>query len=429
MNTLEFDRTYRVTVSDTNENGDGFVKLNGIAVFIHGLVTGDTADIRITERRKNYCLGECVSLIEPSAYRTAPVCENFRKCGGCSLCHVSYEFENDIKAETVKNALRRAKLPYDMVCATKYAPERVGYRNKIGLRYSKNDNAFGYYSPDAHELMRIDSCALCGGMINEIAEFTNRNIDLFGSTIPERIFIRESKHNHVISLYFGDKTDSAKRYAEAINEHFGGKAIVTFSGSGGEKIEDEYLGIRLRFASESFRQVNHAAAEILLETVAEYAVREKFTSALDLYCGSGMFGLMLAKRFPEASIFGVEIEEAAIRQARENSRMNSLTNISFKCADAASGGSDFITENGRDNIPELVVVDPPRAGLSAKMREVLKEYAPDRIIYVSCNPQTMARDAADLCTQGYTISAVTPVNMFPLTSHVECVVLMSRVPK
>ena len=182
----------------------------------------------------------------------------------------------------------------------------------------------------------------------------------------------------------------------------------------------------MRFASEVFRQVNHDAAEILMELVCDFAAEEPFSYAADLYCGSGAFGLVLAKRFPHARFFGLEIDRDAIRAAKAHADANGLTNIEFVCSDAASFDGRIPAGDGSFYPPELVVVDPPRAGLSDKMRAGLVKLSPKRLAYVSCNPQTMARDLAELVRGGYELERVTPVNMFPMTKHVECVVCLCR---
>jgi len=186
-------------------------------------------------------------------------------------------------------------------------------------------------------------------------------------------------------------------------------------------IEDEILGLKMRFSSEAFRQVNSEAFSKLLSIVHEMADNFPFKCAADLYCGSGIIGLSLAKIFPEAKFWGIEINSYAVADAKYNAQTNELKNIEFFCGDAAA----FRTKIGKIYSPELVIVDPPRAGLSTKMREGLFALSPKKIIYVSCNPQTLARDIAALGNT-YTVKRAVPVNMFPMTKHCEAVVLLSR---
>ncbi len=423
------NQTHRLTITDMNENGDGFARLDSLAVFTPGLVPGDTADVEITESRKNYAVGRCVRLAEASEHRIPPVCPSFGRCGGCTLCHVSYDFENSVKRNSVKAALRRAKLPYDLVEPTRSTPARTAYRNKIGLHYDAASRTFGYYARESYDILPFDGCLLCGGDMNEIVRFTNAHPGLLAPLHPTDLFLRRSHDGRVTVSVYGNPGDIAPYRAAVTAEYpaVGDVLLVTEGGNSGEKyVTEAYMGVEMRISSEVFRQVNHDAAEILMELVRDFAGEVPFSYAADLYCGSGAFGLVLAKTFPSARFFGLEIDRDAIRAAKANAERNGLTNIRFVCADAAAFDGRIPDGDGGFYPPELVVVDPPRAGLSEKMREGLIKLAPERLAYVSCNPQTMARDLAELVRGGYAVRRVTPVNMFPMTRHCECVVLLSR---
>jgi 23S rRNA (uracil1939-C5)-methyltransferase len=427
----ESSKKYRVDVTDMNENGDGFVRIDRMAVFIPGLVAGDTADVTLTESRKNYAVGQCDALITPSEHRIAPQCPAFGKCGGCTLCHVTYEYENTVKQNCVKSALRRMKLPFELVEPTRFLPARTGYRNKIGLHYDKNARRFGYVSRDSYEILPFEDCLLCGDTMSEIVRFTNGNIRLLESLAPDELFLRRSHDGRItVSVYLPRKTADISAYRDAVCAAFpvisDVLAVTADSNPPEASVTEEYFGVTMRFASEVFRQVNHDAAEILMRLVCDFAAEKPFSYAADLYCGSGAFGLVLAKQFPEARFFGLEIDRDAIRAAKANAERNGLSNISFVCADAASFDGRIPVGDGTFCPPEFVVVDPPRAGLSDKMRDGLIRLAPERLAYVSCNPQTMARDLAELVSGGYELLRVTPVNMFPMTKHCECVAILTR---
>jgi len=429
--TEDMNEIHRLTISDMNENGEGFARIDRMAVFVPGLVTGDTADVTITETKKNYAVGACAELIEPSEYRIEPECPAFGNCGGCSLCHVSYEFENTVKQNCVKAALRRMKLPYELVGPTRFTPARTGYRNKIGLHYDRAARAFGYVARDSRTVLPFERCLLCGDTMNKIVRFTNDHISLLEHLQPEELFLRRSHDGAVtVSVYTGEKHADILPFRTALTTAFPEVSDVLCvsdeNGGADAAVTEEYMGVTMRFASEVFRQVNHDAAEILMELVCAFAEEQPFTYAADLYCGSGAFGLVMAKRFPHAHFFGLEIDRDAIRAAKANAERNGLTNISFVCADAATFNGKIPAGDGKSFPPELVVVDPPRAGLSDKMRAGLIRLAPERLAYVSCNPQTMARDLAELVNGGYELLRVTPVNMFPMTKHVETVVCLSR---
>ena len=431
MKQQEANQTYCLTITDMNENGDGFARIDRMALFTPGLVTGDVAEISVAESRKNYAVGTCVSLHTPSEFRISPECPSFGQCGGCTLCHVNYEFENTVKQNSVKSALRRMKLPHDLVEPTRFTPERTGYRNKIGLHYDKTSRTFGYVARDLSGILPFEGCLLCTDVMNDIVRFTNANPALLASVSPEELFLRRSHDGRItVSVYTSRKSADLTAYRTALTQQFpiiSEVLAVTETRTETETcVTEDYMGVTMRFASEVFRQVNHDAAEILMQLVCEFAAEKPFTYAADLYCGSGAFGLVLAKKFPQAHFFGLEIDRDAIRAAKANAAANGLTNISFVCADAATFDGKIPDGNGKFYPPELVVVDPPRAGLSDKMREGLVKLAPERLAYVSCNPQTMARDLAELVNGGYEILRVTPVNMFPMTKHCEAVALLCR---
>lgn len=423
------NQIHRLTITDMNENGDGFARLERLAVFIPNLVPGDIADVEIIESRKNYVLGRTVNLLTPSEHRIPPVCPSFGSCGGCSLCHVTYDFENFVKQNSVKSALRRAKLPYNLVEPTRFTPARTGYRNKIGLHYDASTRTFGYHARESNDVLPFRGCLLCDEDMNDIVRFTNAHPDLLEPLRPTDLFLRRS-HDGKITVSVYGKSGGIAPYRTAVtaaNPAVGDVLLITEQGNLAEKnVTEEYMGVKMRISSEVFRQVNHDGAEILMELVRDFAAETPFTYAADLYCGSGAFGLVLAKTFPDAHFFGLEIDRDAIRAAKANAEENGLKNITFVCADAATFDGRIPDGEGGFYPPELVIVDPPRAGLSEKMRKGLEKLAPERLAYVSCNPQTMARDLAELVRGGYEIKRVTPVNMFPMTKHVETVVTLTR---
>lgn len=431
MNPAKVLENHRVTITDVNENGEGFARIGRMAVFIPGLVTGDIADIAITETRKNYAVGKCINLISESEHRTAPICSDFGVCGGCTLCHVTYEFENQIKQNCVKSALRRAGLSYDCVEPTRFVPNRTEYRNKIGLHYDKEIGAFGYRVSGSTKVLPFTHCFLCTDIMNEIVRFANSRAYLLNVLSPSELYVRRSHDGTItVSVYGSEDGGDISPFRTALVDEFSViRDVLLFSdGSDTESsaVTEDYLGVSMSFSSETFRQVNHDAAEILMKLVCDFAAEKPFSYAADLYCGSGAFGLVLAKNFPNARFFGLEIDRDAIVAARANAVRNKLSNISFVCADSATFDGKIPDGNGSFYPPELVVADPPRAGLSEKMRVGLLNLAPERLAYVSCNPQTMARDLSYLVRGGYVIERVIPVNMFPMTRHVECVVLMTK---
>ncbi|MBQ8512966.1 MAG: class I SAM-dependent RNA methyltransferase [Clostridia bacterium] len=412
---MEINGIYRITVTDVNEDGAGFCRIDGMAVFVPGLLAGESAEVRIVSAEKNYAIGECVRRLNDSPERITPVCPSSEVCGGCTLAHVTFEEENRIKQNSVKSAFRRAGLPFGLVEETVHGEKRCGYRNKLGVHAS--DDGFGLYRHGTNDVVPFAGCAICPDVMSRIVQFTNENRHL----LPDcgGIFVRTVSGGDV--TVSADCAGNLTGYRNALKNAFPEvRDVVSTRGANGV-IRDEMGGITMEFSTEAFRQVNAEAFALLLELVHGMAGAKSFRYAADLYCGSGIIGLTLAKRFPGAKFYGIEINSDAIRDAKANAASNGIGNIRFFCGDAAS----FKEKIPKKELPELVVVDPPRAGLSNPMRKGLLTLRADTVIYVSCNPQTLARDVKSLSDE-YDVKRIVPVNMFPMTRHCECVVLLER---
>ena len=410
---MEINGIYTIEITDVNENGAGFGKIDGMAVFVPGLLTGETARIRITSLAKNYVMGECVERLSDSPDRIPPVCPSAEQCGGCTLAHVTFDAENRIKHNTVKAAFRRGGLSCDPVEDTVHGAHRTGYRNKLGVHPS--ESGFGLYKSGTNEVIPFAGCAICPDVMSEIVTFLNEN----PHPACDEVFIR-TVHDGSVTVSFdtdGDVTACREALMAAFPQIRDVLAIR--NGRTGGVIRDEMGGVAMEFSTEAFRQVNSEAFGLLLDLVHEMAASKNFRYGADLYCGSGIIGLTLAKRFPDARFYGIEINADAVRDAKKNAAANGIGNIRFFCGDAAS----FREKIPKKDLPQLVVVDPPRAGLSASMRKGLLQLMPETVIYVSCNPQTLARDVKSLSEQ-YDVKRVVPVNMFPMTKHCECVVML-----
>lgn len=424
---MKINDIIKLEIIDTNENGVGIARHEGMVVFIPGLLSGEFAEVQITSLEKNFAAGVCINRFSSSENRQDDKCPSSGECGGCTLGFTSYESENIIKQNTVRNALRRAGLPYSLVRETVFSPARTGYRNKIVVHYDASAKEFGYRRAQSNQEIPFEGCLLCPTKMSEIIDFTNKHIDLLNDIEPISLQLRTSLDGITVSVYGKcNCTEDIALYKKALQDKFSIVHEVLFFMEGrasrnSQYIHDRVFGLDMHFTSEAFRQVNGAAFEKLLQLVHDFAAEIPFTCAADLYCGSGIIGLSLAKRFPDAKFWGIEINADAVRDARCNADANVISNITFFTGDAATF-KKRIPENQK---PELIVVDPPRAGLSKEMRRDLLELSPDRIIYVSCNPQTMARDIADLSEQ-FKLKTVVPVNMFPRTKHVETVCLLSK---
>ena len=443
---MEQNTIYTLPVLDMNSEGTGICKQDSMVIFVPQTVTGDTVRLKIRNVQKNYAIAECLEILSPSEYRRVPECPFFAECGGCTVQHITREMELSVKENTVRQALRRMHLEIAEGDVRKIlSTEPAAYRNKAVFHFSE-DGKPGYYARGTHTVMPGSTkCSLLPESFTEIAEYTEvymrENASKF---FPETLYLRQnSKGQCTVTVQTNGAITASVRallqkYAEALQNRFPGcitgvlhsdhpkgkYAVPEYTVITGERYQYEvFHDLNMRISPEGFCQVNHKGAELLAETVLEFArsCREPVSgTTADLYCGSGFFGLHLAKAFPDWQIYGIEINADSIRDAEVNRTLNALNNIAFHCGDAAS-----LTSIGTA-APVFVVIDPPRAGCSDKMRRQILELGTKYVVYVSCNPQTLARDLTDFCKGGYQIHAVQPVDMFPLTEHVETVVLMSK---
>ncbi len=261
--------------------------------------------------------------------------------------------------------------------------------------------------------------------MNDVIRFINENVHLVRRYSPASLEVRYSTAGEVTVTVRSDAKDD-EVFREALCNRFPETTGVIFapvsSRAKAERhyVRDNVMGLDLIFSTDGFRQVNDRVFEKMIEIVTEFAAEREFKTAFDLYCGSGVIGLFLARHFKDAKFYGIEINPESIKDAKKNAEENGITNIEFYCGDAAKLRSEIPAAAH----PELIVVDPPRAGLSDMMRRELLALSPERIVYVSCNPQTLARDLADITSHGYEIGRAVPLNMFPMTKHVETVVCL-----
>lgn len=425
MNTGEI---IEARIIDTNANGAGIAKIDGAAVFIGGSVEGDFVKAEITSHEKNYYTAKIIEIIEESEYRITPECTNFSLCGGCALGNINFEYENRIKKQTVISAFRRFGLDYSIVGDTLHTDVRKHYRNNITLHY--NGGKFGYYAEKTNAAVNFDKCLLCPASFYAVADYVNEHISDIGMFALSDMHIRDNSAGDItVSIYTGKKVPEPKKNG------FRGRFLQNFSkesrkytvnficgNTGASVIDDRIFGLDMRFSSEAFRQVNTSAFEKLLDVVCSMAENCRFSFCADLYCGSGIIGLAIAKTIPNKRFIGIEINPDSIRDAKVNAKINGIENIEFFAGDSA----DLKKHMNDGVLPELITVDPPRAGLSKKMSADIVLVNPDNIIYVSCNPQTLARDLKYFANNGYSIEKAIPVNLFPYTKHVETVVLLSK---
>ena len=438
-----------LNITDMTSDGSGIGKYDGMAIFVPLTAIGDTARVKILKVKKTYAFGKLTEIIEPSPDRAENRCPSFSQCGGCVYRHISYAAECRIKTDKVYEAIKRiggADMPPQPIICSENTEH---YRNKAQYPIAA-DGAAGFFAFHSHRIVKCPDCALQPEIFSQITAactewIRDNSIRVYNEEkhtgLLRHIYIRIAEKTEEIMVYAvingktlpgsddlisriksvcGEKIKSIgiNINTDKTNVILGEKCRVLY---GEEYITDILCGVRVRLSPLSFYQVNRATAELLYKKAAEYAEPDGKT-VLDLYCGAGTIGLSLAKRAEK--IIGVEIVPQAVKDARFNAKLNGITNAEFICNDAAGAAAELALKGVK---PDVVIVDPPRKGCSAELIATIAErFSPERAVYVSCDPATLARDIKIFAEKGYSLKEYTPVDMFPRTSHVETVALLTR---
>lgn len=448
---MEKNTILKVKIEDYTEEGFGVAKVNGYVLFIPGTAVGEEAEILVVKAGKTFGYGKLLRLLTAAPCRVEPECSLAQRCGGCAFWHLSYKEEVRLKADRVQQQLRRLGGLDIKISAPLGAAEQHGYRNKaqFPIRSVKGKAVGGFYAAGSHGVISGAPCAIQPAIFNELLDFTLSYMEQKGIPAYEEknytgtvrhLYLRRgeaTKEILVCLVVNGKKCAFKEDFAQKICEKFKeirtvcinyndrntnvvlGKETETVCGPG--YIEDILLGKRYRIAPQSFYQVNRRQTEVLYSKAIELADLHGTERVLDLYCGIGTIGLSMAERCKE--LVGVEIVPQAIENAKENARLNGVTNASFFCADAKEAAARFAAEGKRFDV---IVVDPPRKGCDLATLNAIAEMAPPRLVYVSCNAATLARDLKILEEKGYKTQSATPVDLFPRTHHVECAALLCR---
>lgn len=395
-----------VKIDRLDHQGRGIAKVNNITTFIPNALVDEIVDINIIETKKNYNIGKVNKYIEISKDRIEPICKYFNLCGGCDLMHMSYENQLLFKENKIKNIIERyTNIDVNKVKKILYSND-LYYRNKVVFKVDKN---IGFYDKKSYNIVPIDNCLISSNKINQILNILNTcNLDNI-----KQIMIRTNELDSLVVIYTDTISD------EIINKLKDNCSIVKYNKkyevvSGKGYIIDKIGDYKFVISPDSFYQVNKNTVKILYDKVLEYLNPSKEESILDLYSGTGTIGIYVSKYVK--NVLSIEINESANKDALKNKDLNNVDNIEFICDDVA---------NEIDKIKHVdsIIVDPPRSGLDNKTIEYLKKINSKKIVYVSCDPMTLARDLEKL-SEVYNIAEITPVDMFPNTSHVECVSIL-----
>jgi 23S rRNA (uracil1939-C5)-methyltransferase len=428
--------------------GAGVARLDGYVVFVRDAVPGDRVRARVTKRKRAYAEARAVDVLEPSPERIPPVADH----PGAPWQVLPYERQLEVKSEQVSDALRRiGHLEGFEVEPTVPAVEPWRYRNKLEYSFGTGEGGelvCGFHAPGSWErIVHVEDCLLASERGNAARRAALEWCRARGLRAYDRrtqqgllrnLVVREGRRTGELQvrLVTSDEPVDLTGFAEAVGAasvmltRTEGVGETTAGGvsevlRGTEAIDEELTvagtGLRIRISAEAFFQTNTEMAERLYGTAVEFAGLRGWERVYDLFCGIGTIGLALAPRAGE--LWGLEIVEQAIADAIENARRNEIGSARFFAGDVRLALRELVARAGR---PDVLVVDPPRAGLSGKIVRRIAEAAPKRIVYVSCNPTTLAPNAAQLVEAGWTLERVRPVDMFPQTPHIECVALLER---
>lgn len=420
--------------------GEGVAHLDGQAIFVRGTVVGDEIIAHIIFAKKNYAVAKLTKIITPSPDRIESDCPVSDKCGGCSYRQMSYEAELRIKQQKVEDAFKRIghlDIEVDKIIGSK----TEGYRNKAQYpvaRDTRDDSLLiGFYAWNTHRIVPCRDCRLQDPVFKNIVDIVANWAERNGIYCIRHIYVRRAHFTGEIMVCLVINEDGIDKKEELINElaekienvktillNINKKDTNVILGSeckmllGDGYINDKLLEKTFRISPLSFYQVNSEQCEVLYSKAAEFAHLTGSETLLDLYCGTGTIGLTMACKVKH--LVGVEIVPEAVEDARKNAEINGIENAEFYCGDAGK-----ITKDLSIN-PDVILIDPPRKGMSEELVSTVVEMKPDRVVYVSCDPATLARDCARFATLGYTVSRACPVDMFPRTAHVETVCLLIK---
>lgn len=447
---IEKNKEYIVEIIDTGYKGEGIAKIDDFTIFIPNAIKGEKIKIKIIKVLTSYAFGKIIEIIEPSKNRLESDCSTYKRCGGCNLRHVKYDETLKIKQNLVQSLVNKTLKNKIKVKETIGMENPYYYRNKAQFPIGKdkeNNVVMGVFANRTHEIIPIEECFIQNKEIQKLSKFIlefikENDISVYDETsrkglirhIVTKIGIKTNEIMCIIVIN-GKEIPKEKELTMQIIKKFPNvKTIVknintkntnVIMGEKNEKIygdgyiEDKLGEYTFKISPHSFYQVNPVQAEKLYSIGVEAANINKEDVVFDLYCGIGTISLFMAKYAKK--VYGVEIVEQAIKDAKENAKINNIKNTEFIAGDTKLILDDLI--NNKNIIPNVVMVDPPRKGLDNRSVENILKIMPNRFVYISCNPATLVRDLAKF-EEMYEIKSIQPVDMFPFTAHVECVCVL-----
>ena len=448
---VEKGKEYNIHIESLGTSGEGVGRIDGFTVFVEGGLPGEDLFIRITEVKKNYAAADLLKIINASHDRVKPPCEIYRECGGCQLQHLSYEGQLMAKQQQVKDAIERiGHLKNLPVLPTIGAKEPWNYRNKVAFPVGRDRGRtiIGCFAQGTHKIIDSSDCMIQDKINNEAISAVREVIDKLNIPVYD-----EDRHTGVIRHVVartGEKGQLMVVLVTATKRLSREKEIIKLLRSrlpqmvglqqniqtyrnnvilgretkllwGRPTIKAKLGKFSFNVSARSFFQVNTKQAEVLYDKALEFAQLTGKETVIDAYCGTGTISLYLAQK--ARKVYGVEIVSPAIKDAEKNARENNVKNAEFIVGDCTKVMPRLFKQGVR---PDVIVVDPPRAGCTEVVLKTFANMQPNRIVYVSCNPATLARDLEILDKLGYKAEKVQPVDMFVASSHVECVTIINK---
>lgn len=442
-------------IIDISHEGKGVVKLEGFTIFTEGGTLGDKVNIKILNVKKKYAIGKTIEIVEPSKYRVKEICSISDICGGCQLQGLDYKKQLELKNNIVLNSLKRiSELENVNIRDIIGMDNPYNYRNNVQIPVGLDNGktAIGFYKRGSHEIADIQNCSIQHHIANEVVKVMREYVEEFnvepydtktGRGLLRHIIVRNSFKTEdamVVLVINGKKIPNESQLIEKLKDRIpklksvilnfntkktnlvmGPKSKTIF---GSKRIVDYIGDLEFHLSAESFFQVNPVQTEILYNSALKYADLNGTETVFDIYCGIGTISLFLSQQAKR--VYGIESVPQAVKDAKENAKINEIDNVEFHAGKA----EELLPKLYEEGIKaDVVVVDPPRKGCEPEVLDTIIKMKPQRVVYVSCNPSTLARDLKILSENGFEVSEVQPVDMFPHTMHVECVTLMSRVEK
>jgi 23S rRNA (uracil1939-C5)-methyltransferase len=449
---IEKNKDYVINITGMGHNGEGVGKIEGFTVFVDNAVMDEIVEIKIIKIEKHYGIGKLLKIIKASKNRAEPICTIYKKCGGCNIQHMNYVGQLEFKRQRVVDAIARiGKLDNVIIHNTIGMDNPYRYRNKVQLPVGNNNGAvkIGFYAPRSHDIIDMDTCHIQDEAADRISRLIREWMMKFkieayseetGLGSIKHIMIRKAFKTGETMIVIVTNEHEIKNKDELIDmlnnnienitsviQNINSKRTNVILGEEcitlwGKNTITDYIGnFQFKLSPLSFFQVNPIQTEVLYNKALEYADLDGTQIVFDAYCGAGTISLFLAQRAKK--VYGVEIVPEAIENAKENAFNNNITNTEFITGEAEKLIPNLIAKGIK---ADVVVVDPPRKGCDKALLIAIADMSPKRIVYVSCDPGTLARDLAILDSIGYKTLEILPVDMFPMTAHVECVVKLCR---